>query len=117
MHNYANPLHADTGSFPNESLIKYYIDIYGIGRAPEFYTSTGFTVLMPTNSEVEKQFTNAIKILGYKLTSRYLWDNCNITDNPRHIHKKRRFVGSLNFLADHVLAVSFEPLDEFAEPF
>ena len=96
-----------------QSLIEYYMDICGIDRGPEFLSpDNGFSVLMPANQAIEDQFTGYIKMLGYKLTSRYLWENVGITNNPRMIHKKRiQVIGGgfhANFEADHVLSVSFE---------
>ena len=103
----------DNQYFPFQSLVGYYMDICGIDKAPEFYSSNnGFNVLMPANQAVEDQFAAYIKMLGYKLTSRYLWENVGITNNPRMIHKKRiQVIGGgfhANFEADHVLQVSYE---------
>lgn len=102
--------------FPFESLVKYYMDICGIDRDTEFYSpNNGFSVLMPANRAVEMQFTYFIETLGYKLTSRYLWENVGITNNQRMIHKKRIYslgggLRDFSFEADHVLAVSFEAI-------
>lgn len=92
------------------------MSIFGIERGPEFYSPiNGFSVLMTTNREVEKRFTAFIKALGYKVIEESYWENHGFTNSPNHIHKKRvRQIGGgfhLNFLADHVLSVSFEPIE------
>ena len=104
----------DNQYFPFQSLVGYYMDICGIDKGPEFYApNNGFSVLMPANQAIEDQFSAYIKMLGYKLTSRYLWENVGITNNPKMIHKKRihldgHGIRNNSFMADHVLQVSFE---------
>jgi len=90
-------------------LISYYMSIFGIERGPEWRSLNGFSVLMPTNREVEKRFTAFIKALGYGVIEESYWENHGFTNSPSHIHK---FSCEDNLIIqNYVLSVSFEPIE------